>query len=121
MSKNKGLVLAAIIVLGWSVFSFADGEFIYDAQGKRDPFIPIITPDGRFQKLEPEEVKVDSALSLEGIIYDKYGISYAIVNGLVVKVGDTVDDYQVLNIEEAKVIFIKEGQITEMDLKKGDK
>jgi len=120
MLKSEKLVLGVLIILGCAVYSFAEGEFVYDSQGKRDPFIPIITSDGRFQKLEPEEVTVESAVKLEGIIYDKYGISYAIVNGLVVKVGDIVDDYQVLKIEEAKVVFIKEGEILEVELKKGD-
>ncbi|MBI4972857.1 MAG: hypothetical protein HZA27_02020 [Candidatus Omnitrophica bacterium] len=96
--------------------SFAQEEFIYDSKGKRNPFIPLVTADGRLLKLDTESSLSD--LLLEGIIYDKMGISYAIVNGSVVKIGDSVGDYQVLKIEENKVIFIKEGQPTEVELKK---
>lgn len=96
--------------------SLAQEGFKYDAKSKRNPFIPLVTPDGRLIKLEPEENKKD--LSLEGIIYDENGISYAIVNGEVVNVGDKIDDYQVLKIEKNKVIFIKEAQTTEIELKK---
>ena len=97
-------------------FSFAQGDFIYDAKGERNPFMPLVTPEGRFIKIKPRSIT--EGLELEGIIYDKISMSYAIVNGLVVKVGDFVGDYQVLKIEEKKVVFIKEGQPFEVELKK---
>jgi hypothetical protein len=58
-----------------------------------------------------------AGLSLEGIIYDKNGVSYAIVNGEILKIGDNVGDYQILKIENNKVIFIKDGEPTEVELK----
>ena len=79
--------------------------------------MPLVTPDGRLINLGAEEEN-KSALLLEGIIYDKNGISYAIVNGNVFKIGDMVSGYQVLKIEKNKVIFIKEGQMQEVILKK---
>lgn len=97
-------------------FSFAQGDFIYDAKGERDPFMPLVTPEGRFIKIKPRSIT--EGLTLEGIIYDKISMSYAIANGLVVKVGDFVGDYQVLKIEEKKVTFIKEGQPFEVELNK---
>ena len=97
-------------------FSFAQGDFIYDAQGERNPFMPLVTPEGRFIKIKSR--LATEGLELEGIIYDKISMSYAIVNGLVVKVGDFVGNYQVLKIEENKVVFIKEGQPFEVELKK---
>jgi hypothetical protein len=98
--------------------SLAQEEFIYNAQGKRNPFTPLVTPDGVLLKLDKEEAKGD--LLIDGIIYDKYGLSYALVNGEVVKIGDKVGDYQILKIEKNKVIFIKEGELTEVELKKED-
>lgn len=93
-------------------------EFVYDAQGKRDPFIPIVTPGGRFQNLEPEQKAAEEEFKLEGIMFDKYGISYALVDGSVVMIGDTVGEYQVLKIEEKRVIFMREGQEKTLELKK---
>ena len=95
---------------------FAEEQFVYDSKNKRDPFISLITPDGRLLKLEQEEGA--GALLLEGIIYDKYGLSYAIVNGEIMRIGDKVGDYQVLKIEENKVIFIKDGEPLELELKR---
>ncbi len=92
-----------------SSVSFAGDNFVYDAGGKRDPFIPLVSSDGRLIRLETEKKK--GALSLEGIIYDEFSLSYAVVNGAVVKVGDIVEGNQVLRVEKNKVIFIKDGQI----------
>lgn len=92
-------------------------QFSYDAKGKRDPFVPLVTPDGRLLKLD-EEAGGDINLSLEGIIYDKNGVSYAVVNGAVLKAGDRIGDYRVLRIEERKVTFIRDGQTQEIELTK---
>jgi len=126
MSKNKKQeLLIRFLVCGIMILLFAnlcpaqEGS-VYDPAGKRDPFIPLVTPDGRFQRLEAEEEskKKETELKLNGIIYDKYGISYAIVNDNVVKTGDSIQDYRVLKIEEKKVTFIREGQTTEISIKK---
>jgi type II secretory pathway component PulC len=107
-----------VVLLALSVSSLRAQDFVYDSKGKRNPFIPLVTADGRFQKLESEETRKDTELKLEGIIYDKYGISYAVVDGSVVRIGDSVGDYRVLKIEEKRVIFMREGQEVTVDLKK---
>jgi len=106
-----------LLCLSCAAAAFCQGNFKYTAAAKRDPFIPLVMPDGRMLKLDVEEPG-NASLALEGIIYDKQGVSYAIVNGAVVKIGDMVGDYQVLKIEERKVVFIKEGQTLEIELKK---
>ena len=93
----------------------AQEQFKYDSHGKRDPFIPLVTSDGRLINLETIEKKGD--LKLEGIIYDENGLSYAIVNGMVAKIGDKIEDNQVLKIQKNKIIFIKDGSIFELRLK----
>ena len=96
-------------------------KFAYDSHGKRNPFIPLVTSAGVLLRLEDsEEKKPGGDLALEGIIYDEKGISYAIVNGNVVKVGDSVGDYQVLKVQKNKVVFIKNNQNFEIELKKED-
>ncbi|MCX5701950.1 MAG: hypothetical protein NTW64_03080 [Candidatus Omnitrophica bacterium] len=112
------LFLFSLLAFSFSLFSYAEQEFTYDAKGKRNPFIALVTNDGRLLKLEQEETQTEPGLLLEGIIYDKNGLSYAIVNGSVVKIGDAVGSYQVLKIEPNKVIFIKEGETREIELKK---
>jgi hypothetical protein len=118
MSRNRMMiaVLAALGALAVLPQVRAD-DFVYDARGKRNPFIPLVTSDGRYLKLEAEEQKKEEELRLEGIIYDKYGISYAVVNGIVVKTGDLVGEYQVLKIDEKEVLFMREGQEKRVELK----
>lgn len=116
MFANKTTITCVILILVFATRIFAQGEFIYDAKGKRNPFIPLVTSDGRLLKLDREEARGD--LSIEGIIYDKDGRSFAIVNGSVVGIGDTVGDYQVLKIEKDRVILIKEGQTFEVGMNK---
>jgi len=117
MLKNKLVISLACVIMPIVAYG-ANTDFKYSAGGKRNPFIPLVTPDGRLRNIQDEEVT--STVHLEGIIFDKNGISYAIVNGEVVKVGNKVGEYQILKIEEKKVTFIKEGQPLEIELKKED-
>lgn len=107
----------AVIFTCFNLSSFAQEEYIYKPQGLRDPFSPLVTPDGRLVNLDV--IKGVTVLKVEGIIYDKRPYSYAVVNGLVVKTGDEIDGYQVLKIEKEKVIFVKDGKTLEAELKKG--
>ncbi|MCU0652594.1 MAG: general secretion pathway protein GspB [Candidatus Omnitrophica bacterium] len=124
MLKSNNIKIIFTIVLSafsfqLSAFScFAQEGFKYDSKGKRNPFIPLVTSDGKLLKLETEETANVEGLLLEGIIYDKNGSSFAIVNSNVVKVGDMIGDIQVLKIGKEKVIFIKDGQTLEIELRK---
>lgn len=119
--KNKKLSFVLLILyfslsLANANFCLAKDHFVYNDKGKRDPFIPLVTPDGRLLKLDKEEGTV--GLLIEGIIYDEHGLSYAIVNGDAVKTGDRIGNYQVLKIRRDSIVFIKEGQPIELKLNK---
>jgi len=120
-AKKSGFLLLQLTagsVLFFWVFSFAQSEYIYNAKGKRDPLIPLLTPQGVLLKLDNDEETVTGKLKIEGIIYDKNGNSYAIVEGKVVRVGDFTDQgYRVLKIEDNKVVFMKDGEPLEIYLK----
>jgi len=127
MLRNKKFLIG-LFLLPWvcsSAFCQSEVEpagnadnHIYDAKGKRNPFIPLVTPEGRLLRLDKEVAASADGLLIEGIIYDKFGRSFAIVNTLVVGIGDMVGDYQVLKIQEDKVIFIKDGVPFEVELNK---
>lgn len=93
-------------------------EFVYDSKGKRNPFIPLVTPEGRLLKLDKQEIASPGGLLIEGIIYDKLGRSFAIVNATVVGIGDSVGNCRVLKIYDNKVVFIKDGEPFEVSLTK---
>jgi len=116
MLLNKRFFLLLFFFFIFFTVAFSQGEFVYDAKGKRNPFIPLVTPEGRLLKLDKLEATSAQGLAIEGIIYDEFGRSFAIVNTNVVGIGDIVGDYQVLKIQENKVIFIKDGVPLEVEL-----
>jgi len=120
MLLNKRFLLFSVLFLGFCKIAFSQEEFVYDAKGKRNPFIPLVTAQGRLLKLDKQEAASSGGLVIEGVIYDKFGRSFAIVNTNVVGIGDSVGDYQVLKIQENKVIFIKDGEPLEVELTKED-
>jgi hypothetical protein len=118
MLLNKRLLI--ILFLLGSMISYALGqdEFTYNAKGKRNPFIPLVTSEGRLLKLDKRQDLGQPGLTIEGIIYDKLGRSFAIINATAVGIGDMVGDFQVLKILENKVILIKNGEPLEVELNK---
>ncbi|MDO8489665.1 MAG: hypothetical protein Q7S42_06135 [Candidatus Omnitrophota bacterium] len=118
MLLNRKFLIFLFFLLVSLPLVFGQEEFIYNAKGKRNPFIPLVTGEGRLLKLDKQEAVSSGGLLIEGIIYDKLGRSFAIVNGEVVGIGDPVGDYQVLKIYENKVIFIKNGEPFEVELTK---
>lgn len=97
-----------------SAFAAAE-DYVYSYQGKRDPFIPLITSAGYLVNLEPTEEK---KINVEGIMYDSRGSSMAIVNGELVRVGDTVGSAVVVGIEPNKVTVIQDNQKIEVELRR---
>jgi hypothetical protein len=65
----------------------------------RDPFIAL------FDK----EFKMDE-LKLQGISFGKNRAGYAFINNEIVKKGDAVGGYEVVEVEKAKVLLKKESQ-----------
>jgi hypothetical protein len=116
MLVSKKLLIALFLLVLISPYAFGQVEFTYDAKGKRNPFIPLVTPEGRLLKLDKQEDTTQQGLAIEGIIYDKLGRSFAIVNATVVGIGDMAGDFQVLKILENKVIFIRNGEPLEVEL-----
>ncbi|MFH0762364.1 MAG: general secretion pathway protein GspB [Candidatus Omnitrophota bacterium] len=106
-----------VILLCWILVvcrgALAKGDFVYDSQGRRNPFAPLVSSDGRLLNFNKETLQ---ELQVNGIIYDKQGSSYAIVNSMVVKSGDIIGEYKVLRIEENKVVFDKGGQPLEIEI-----
>jgi len=118
MSINKYLFIL-IFLVSLDQVVLAQDNFVYESKSKRNPFIPLVSPEGRLLKLdkaEDDSASGSRGVSLEGIIYDKHGRSFAIVNATVVGIGDIVGDYRVLKIQENRVILIKDGQPLEVSL-----
>ncbi|MBL7081193.1 MAG: hypothetical protein ISS44_01305 [Candidatus Omnitrophica bacterium] len=118
LKKNFKLCTLCFLGLGTLIFAFylifafwtcfAQDKISYDDKGRRDPFIALVTPDGRLLNLEP--LGSETKIVLEGIFYDQDGYSYAIINDEVVSVGDYIQGFAVFKIKEDKVILLKDNK-----------
>jgi hypothetical protein len=113
--------LAAVMMMLGSFVPVANGQSedkgknLYASQGKRDPFVPLITPAGYLVNLEPEK---NASLHLEGIMYDSKGDSIAILNGELVRAGESIGDAVLASIEATKVTVIQNNQKIEIELRR---
>ena len=104
-----GIALAGSQLSDFSL-AFAE-EFRYDSNGRRDPFIS--SADAGAQMASGE-------LKLEGIVVDKKGGSYAIVNSQIVRERDSLEGFLLKKVESNRVIFEKEGEDFEIILRQDE-
>lgn len=100
------VVMIALLVWGLGAVCAEDEPFVYDSKGKKDPFVPLVTEEGRYLFRENAPTSVGD-IALEGIIWDSKGESFAIVNDVIMKEGDRIGNIQVLKVEPAKVTFLR--------------
>ena len=100
------LVAFDMICLDETVFSA--GGAGYDARGKRDPFVALVTLAA---KTSSGLMNVESLqdLAIEGIVYDAKHGSMVVVNGTVMKDGETNGPVKVVKIKSDGAIFSING------------
>ncbi len=88
--------------------SWAAEEGLYNAHGKRDPFVPLVTLMSRSSS---GLVSVEGAddISIEGILFDRKKGSIIIVNGAVLKEGERYGGLKVLKIMANGALFSLNG------------
>jgi hypothetical protein len=102
--KNKLLSLFVFIWMNLSIFSIVSAGEVYSGQGKRDPFVPLVTGD-RAVTRGMYGVETLDDLVLEGVVIDAAHGSVAIVNGEIVHEGDVRDNIKVVKIQSNGVLF----------------
>ena len=75
--------------------------FRYDGHGRRDPFEPLVTSTGELRT--PRSGNVTGMLHLEGVLWDPQQ-PMAIVNGTVLRVGDEVEGYHLVEIRPEAIV-----------------
>ena len=106
------LTLCAPCAIFLSDFSLAFAvEFRYDSHGKRDPFV---SPANAGAQLGSGELR------LEGVVVDKKGGSYAIVNSQIVKEGESLQGFLLKKVDSNRVLFEKEGEDFEIILRQDE-
>ena len=120
MSFNKNLsdfTKQVILVLSISGLVFAEEGFKYNAKGRRDPFIPLISESGGYASDAYEASAVED-IRLEGIVWDDAKGSIAIINGEIAREGDSIGSIKILKINKDSVIFNAGGENVKVELNK---
>jgi len=102
---KKCLVFVLIYLVIAASLTLAEEVFIYESSGKRDPFVPLVgvniqTTGSLEDVLSIEDVK------LQGLAVDSAGKRAAIMNGEMVKEGETVGRVTVKKILRNRVIIL---------------
>ncbi len=122
--KKGAMVL--LLVFGWvSLGRAADGTtgkeapFVYDDHGRRDPFWRLVTPSGMIMNYETDLSITD--LSLEGILMSQERDKcLAIINSQVLKIGQKIGPFEIVDIKEDAVSLKQGQQIFRLKIKKED-
>ena len=109
------LIISAMMLCNQSLAAQKE-PFKYDDHKKRDPLWRLVTSEGNIINYDTEYLITD--LNLEGIIFDPYGKSYAIVNGTVIKPNDKIGAYVVKKIEQKKVMLTNGQESFVIEVKK---
>ncbi|MCK4993506.1 MAG: hypothetical protein KAS13_00490 [Candidatus Omnitrophica bacterium] len=112
---NILVILLSMIVVSGARASSRD--FTYQSKGNRDPFMSLVTKDGRILP-GARVVSETGDVELEGIIWDPKGKSMAIINGKLVKEQQRVMNMQVLKIKKDSIILQKGGNVIVINLTK---
>jgi len=122
MSCNKNLsylTKRVILVLSISGITlspvFAGEEFKYNANSRRDPFIPLISETGGYAS-DAYEASAIEDIRLEGIVWDDVKGSIAIINGEIAKEGDCLGSVKILKINKDSVVFDVNGESVKVEL-----
>ena len=87
------------------IFSIAEAEEIrYDSVDRRDPFVPLMGLETLQSGAQGD------SLSIEGIIYDPNGGSYAVIGGEAYQEGEDVGGVKLARILPDRVIFLQGNQ-----------
>ena len=121
--------------------SFLPPIFLYNSEGLRDPFIPLVTKEKRVvveesmetrpqvpetrqevEKSRPKKIVTESGYRLIGLVWDKKGV-FALIEGKggkwIVKKGDRIGEFQVFKVEAKKgeVTLIGEEKIVKLRMR----
>lgn len=109
----KNLFFLWILTLASGIIVFekealSKEEALYNAQGKRDPFIPLISLSSRVAS-GLLGVETFDELVIEGIVHDPGKKSIVIVNGAVMNVGEEVGSVKLIEVRPDGALFAISG------------
>ncbi len=117
--KRSGLI---VFLLVFSLFAGCPAAWaVYESRGKRNPFVPLLLPDGQRITPPPDEEGAGSlglsSVSLQGVIYDPSGDSYVILSGQLLRENEEWEGIRILKIEANAVTIWKDGETHQLTVR----
>jgi len=94
----------------------SDTKYVYDSHGKRDPFVPLVGSDKAGSAESLEEVMSIDDVYLQGVASDSVGQKIAILNGQMIKEGQTIGRVTVKSISQNKVAILIDDREYELNI-----
>ena len=107
--RKIAFIILCLLLFAPSVYSEETEQFVYDAHGKRDPFVPLIG-DIHMGRTDSDEIVSIEDVVFQGIASDAMGRKVVIVNDEIFKIGDTAGAMLVKSISNKSVIIVIQGK-----------
>ena len=102
-------LLLAFGIIFMSKPSLAAEKSLYNAHGKRDPFIPLVTSTMKSSSSNLLGVDNIEDVVVEGVVYDARKGSIVIVNGTILREGEELGSVKVLKVQPNGARFLVNG------------
>ena len=120
MKSFRHILIFAGLLLLYLLSSASSGKnFVYNDQGRRDPFFPLVDANGRVLMVCEDTTKVGD-LQLEGILWDSEEDSFVIINGEIFAEGESIGDFRVIKIEKTQVTLSRNNEKCILKLEEED-
>ncbi len=111
------IIMLALAILGQAGIAWTGeepGPFVYDDGGRRDPFWPLVNKGGGVVSYDKD--LLSSEMILQGIMSGNDGTNVAIINGLILKEGETIGLYRIETIDQGSVVLTKGDETVTLTL-----
>jgi len=125
MSRDKNNTCVATLVICVAMFlalvpagqSEESLKSDYDSEGRRDPFVPLVGVSQKdiVRRGVWNVLSVDD-IFLQGIVINPDGTRSAVVNGEVIKEGESIDQVLIKTVGENNIIVEINGRLHELKL-----
>ena len=114
----KRFLIYTVALLGTITFFsiiHAEDSFVYQSHGRRDPFVPLVGASATVTDSLEDVMSIDD-IRLQGLATDSSGKRAAILNGEMIKKGQTIGRVTVKEILEEKIVIMIDEDRYEIDI-----
>lgn len=104
----NNIVRTILFLLLFSTVAYAESAYVYDSHGKRDPFVPLVGVKAAAVSSLEDIMSIED-VNLQGVAAGARGKMFVIINGEMLKEGETVGRLTVKKISKSGVKLVIDG------------